>query len=351
LLVLLLVVVGIIVLTENIDKLSSGSKKDAFLPGYSEDNVSAFMIVAQKDSVKIRRKGDIWVVDADPAVTGSGQASGLTNVADKQTGADTEKGRKSRLYPADSAAVATALEKMSNLSKDDLVSTNPEKQELFEVDSANGVLVKVWDAQDKPLGSFRIGKSGPDWSSNYVRKIGSDKVYTVGGSIKYSFFSDEQRWRDKTVQKFDKNNAKSITLVKGTATTIKMEKEKDSTGADIWKLVSPEKHMADLAKVNKLLGALSNLKTTGWEENVALDDDTLGFSEPELVARVTLGNGDTKEIVVGNKKGTENKFWVKAAGKEATFLVADHTISKLDVNVEELKASPEENVETGSKES
>jgi hypothetical protein len=334
LLVLLLVVVGIVVLTENMDTLSSSADGGAFLPDYAEDNVSAFLIADAKDTVKIRRKGDIWVVAA-PATDKAG--GGLAAVSD--TAAPAAPPATSPTYPADSASVATVLEKLDNLTTDDLISNNPAKQEVFEVDSANGVLVKIWDRNDELLGSFRIGKSGASWSTNYVRKIGSDKVYSVGGSIKSAFFSDTKRWRDKTIQKFDKQRAQSITLVKGgNGRTIELRKKPDSTGAATWTIVAPETHAADSNAVDRLLATLANLRTTGWEENTTPGDDTPGFTEPELIASVTLDNGDTKEVMVGAKKGEENTFRVKAAGKEPVFLVADHTISTLDVSMDELKA-------------
>lgn len=335
LLVLLIIVVGIVVLTENIDKLSPSSDGGALLPGLSEDNISAFLVAGDNDTVKIRRKGDIWVIAAEAQTDETG---GLAGVSDTAAGA-TGKPQRTREYPADSASVATALEKLGDLTKDDLVSNNPEKQEVYEVDSANGTLVKVWDRNGKPLGSFRIGKSAQDWSSNYVRLVGSDEVYSVGGSIKHSFFTDKERWRDKTILKFDKARATAITLAKG-GRAIELEKKQDSTGAAAWMIVSPEKHEADTNKVNQVLRALSNLRTTGWEESEALDDDTLGFSSPELIASVTLDNGDTKEVIVGAQKSEGGKFWVRSPGKDPTFLVADHTISDIDVGMDDLKAPP-----------
>lgn len=347
----LAVVVVIIIIANVLGNREASDKARAFFPEFKEENCSAFMIADKSDTVMIKRKGDIWVVAAEApgkqmnisaSPLGDKAESGEESTEQKQTQKTAQKREPAKEYPADSASVQAVMEKLAAMKRDDLISQNPEKQSLFEVDSAKGIYVEVWDRQGESLGAFRIGKSGPDWSSHYVRKVGSDNVYSVRGSIRYSFFADDERWRDKTVVKFDRTAAERIALVKKGGMQIVLEKEADTTGAAKWVIAVPEQHKAKTDEVNNLLNALSNYKATGWEESPEVTDSSAGFTNPELKATVTLRGGAEKVLLVGKKADEGEKWWVTSSDRrDAIMLVGNHSVEKLDKSLEELKAPAE----------
>lgn len=328
----LIVVVAIILVSERLGTSRPGGRNNAFFPGFSADNCSAFLIVEKKDSVRIRKKGDIWVVAAQatrtrPVAPALGDDQAATDVALPASGEE---------YPADSASVFAALEKLAAMRKDELISQNTAKQEVFEVDSAHGTLVEVWNNAGKSLGRFRIGKNGPDWSSHFVRVVGSNDVYTVRGSIKYSFFSDRTRWRNKTILRFDKTLAGKITLVHNERGTIELEKTMDSASVETWRITAPEELKTNKRKVENLVGKLADLRTTGWEEDTSLADSTMGFDSPELIATVLLENGEEETVVVGRKKEDKAEYWVRARGNNTVFIVSKYNIDVFNVPMADL---------------
>jgi hypothetical protein len=150
--VILVLAVLTIIISENLSNKSPSESQKKFFPNLSESSISAITIKDSNDSVKIRRKGDIWVVDAYQSA--SAAPSGLPIEGDSSKPAVSSK-----VYQADSASISTALEKILKMEKGVLISDNQEKQSVFEVDSAKGTLVELWDATGKIVGSFRIGKN------------------------------------------------------------------------------------------------------------------------------------------------------------------------------------------------
>lgn len=335
--VVLVAIVGIVVLTEYLGNAKPSSESGEFFPGLSKDELATVRIGDSKNTVEIRKENGRWVVAPDAsASTGSNEANPIAESSGKTSGGS------SMVYPADSASVQSLVDKLVNMKRDELISQNPENRGLFEVDTAKGIRVTVWKTGDNKLGTFYIGKSGPDWSSNYVRMEGSDKVYTARGSIRQAFFTDDNRWRDKSIIAFDPEKAEAVTLAKKNALPIRIEKRSDTAGVAQWYITSPENAKADNEEVKKLVTNLSKLKAGGWEEDLSLADSTMGFNSPELTATITMENGETKTVTVANEKSAESKFWVRAPDKPGTFLVTSHTINNLDKNLEELTAKEAE---------
>jgi hypothetical protein len=345
------VAVAVVVLAAVLRSQRPSEKSLAFFPGLSEDSVSELLIASKGDTVRVKRKGEVWVVagrdEAEPpAATGLG---GLTDTA--AAGAATAEPSPSPLdgdFPVDSASLASVMEKLAEMKRGELVSQNPEKQALFEVDSAKGVYVRVVDTKGAVLGAFRVGKSGPGWSSHYVRMDGSNDVYSVRGSIKYAFHADRKRWRDKTIVKFAASSLEQVTLAKKGGVTIVLEKATDTTGAEVWNLAAPVKHRAAKEKVDEMVNALSKFLCTDWETSDTLTDEDMGFAEPELVATARLAGGTEKSVIVGSKIPDQSSYWVRTPERpELTFRVSSYNVEKLDRNVDVLKAAEEEKQEEG----
>jgi hypothetical protein len=327
-LALLLAVVALIVLTEKMGEQSGGP--EAFFPELASDAIGAIAIAQNGDTVMVKRKGDIWVV-AHPG----------NDVAAKPLAEDIQQtpsnGAASQSYRADSASVQSMLEKIENMKKGDLISTNPSKQETFEVDSAQGTYVSVENRDGKQVASFKIGKTGPEYSSNYVRLIGSDKVYTVGGSIKNSFFTDMKRWRDKTILSFDPSSVERVSLNKKGAESIVLKKDLDSLNQPSWRIEAPEQHPANTEEIQKLVNKLGSFKTSDWASDT-VTEESLGFQEPELTVGIVFENGDEKIMSVGAETG--GKFYVRTADSPMVYRVSDYAIRDIDKNLETLKAPP-----------
>lgn len=339
----LVVVALVVILGAVLRSRRPSERSQLFFPALAENSCSSVTVALKADTVRLKRTGDVWVVAGGRQEAGAaGLASGLADsaAAAQDTAAPTLP--LERDYPVDSAMFASMMEKLKTMKKDELISQNPDKQTLFEVDSVNGTLVQVWNDKGTLAGAFRIGKNGPGWSSHYVRLVGSNDVYSVQGSIKYSFPAETNRWRDRTIVKFARSAARSITLAKKAGVRIVMEKGADSTGAPVWNLAVPVVRKAAADKVEAMLNALTRLTCMDWETNAQLTDKDMGFAEPELTVTVGLEGGGERTIVIGKLVENQSKFWVRNPELPGvTFFVSSYTIETLDKNVEALSAAEE----------
>ncbi|MEW6512183.1 MAG: DUF4340 domain-containing protein [Bacteroidota bacterium] len=153
-------------------------------------------------------------------------------------------------YKADEAAISGLLGSGRKIMLSSLVSTNPEKQHLFDVDSTSGTLVRVFD-RGAEKAAFRIGKMGPTYLESYVRKEGSNEVYLGTGFYSSTFARRPNEWRDKTIFKAEQSAIKDVKFQYGdTLFTLTF---RDST----W-MVGNEQ--ANQQNVNAFLNALANLQ-------------------------------------------------------------------------------------------
>jgi hypothetical protein len=327
--IIVVVAISGIILSEKMSNQKPSEKSLDFFPGLSTRNISSIFIMNASDTIQVHRKGDIWVVS--PA---SSQLIGKTGDVSKPVlGQETQNATSGREYPVDSGSIATALDKIVSMKKDVLISENPSKQALFEVDSSKGTFVEIRDVNGNIAGTVLIGKSGPDYNSNYVRMYKSNSVYNVLGSVGYALFSDEKRWRDKSIIKFDKASAKNIVLTKKDGTTISITK---ADSGNSWKILSPVTDTAKADKVDEILSAMSTLNASDFEDSL-VSDSSMGLSQPEISVVVSLGNQNMKKLSIGVKKGTSSNYYVKTEGKDATFLVSENDINRINKTVDDLR--------------
>ncbi|HCV42850.1 MAG TPA: hypothetical protein DGH68_05160, partial [Bacteroidetes bacterium] len=153
-------------------------------------------------------------------------------------------------YKADEAAVTSAVGKGRKIELTSLVSANPEKQKLFQVDSS-GTLVKVYE-KGSPKAAFRIGKASSSYTETYVRLEGSNEVQLTNETISSYFTKLPKDWRDKIVFKMDEGKIRTVKFHYGD-TTFAL-----SLQDSMWRI---EKDSVNQTAVKSLLSALANIQT------------------------------------------------------------------------------------------
>jgi hypothetical protein len=341
--VLLIVIIGIIVIANQLSNKKPSEESLVFLPEFSLPACAEMLVVEGKDSAKIARRGTKWMVVPVKSVSAGQTASPIA-----QPGGTAAPQSVDEEYPADSAAVQTALEKLKSLKKDDLISRNPQKQGELEVDSAKGIFVEPFNDKGKSMGAFYIGKNGPNWDAHFIRAKGSSDVYLASGSVRFSFFGSPQRWKDKSIVRFDKAFVKTLSIVNGDSgtavelTRIAPSSPKDTTVKEGWEMVKPEKFKAKKEKADEIVNALSTFAAAEFETDRALTPDSMGFTKPKLVVSVTLQNGETKTVIIGKKKGSSGQYWAKnPENTKAIFLIQEYNINNINFGPAALKDVPE----------
>ena len=239
-------------------------------------------------------------------------------------------------YPADAEGVEELLTKVSEFKNTQRVSSNPEKQMEFEVESTTGVEVKLMDANDTLLAHLFVGKTTPGFLSSYVRVADTNDVYVAQGYLKSVFDKGERTWKDRTIFDF---NESIVTQVNITSPEETVELRLDAEGT--WQMLQPEASAVKQAEVDSLLATFSQLDTDDFAEPKELAEYEL--ASPHSSISATLNDGTTATLLIGKEE--EGKLYVKRADGDTVFRLFKSNVDRLIKKAETLKeeaASPTE---------
>ncbi|MBP1646866.1 MAG: hypothetical protein H6Q30_311 [Bacteroidetes bacterium] len=247
--------------------------------------IIAFFVLRQPGEVSTTEGSGTMLVSYDSATVDRLEvnASGTSVVLEKQ-------GNGWMLtsplrYRADQTVVTAAVGKGKNIEVKNVVSSNPEKQRVFQVDSS-GTLVQMY-AGGNLVAAFRVGKPSASYTETYVRREGSDDVYLADGMFSYTFVQQSKDWRDKSIYRNEPDLVKSVTYKYGDTTfTLAMN---DS----LWRLNGDSVSQPTMRSV---LGSLANLQADGFVDSA--------LSAPPT--QVALIDVDGTQIRFCQNKGTSN---------------------------------------------
>ncbi len=246
-------------------------------------------------------------------------------------------------YSADPQGVRDILDFISEARSSRMVSSNPEKRSMFDLDEESGLGVRITGAEDAVLADFRIGKTGPDYMSTYVRPQDSDEIFLVDETLRRIFVRPSVRqWRDKAIFRFSGSDIIHLMLEREGE---KVELEVDAGGN--WTLTTPSSAPALRGEVETLRNALATLRCDDFAE--VSNDGEAGLDQPYARIEFTLRGGATHALEVGRENDHSQRF-VRRQGDETIFLVNNFRINSLLRSADELKAPPPEPEATGSEE-
>ncbi|MFW0862109.1 MAG: DUF4340 domain-containing protein [Candidatus Komeilibacteria bacterium] len=210
---------------------------------------------------------------------------------------------------------------LNTLEIGNIVSSNPDKQSVYQVDDS-GIKV-VMKNGDKVVEEFVVGKNGPSWPSSYIRFSGNNDVYLVRQMLPQIFGLKE--WRELTIAQINSG------LIKGLKWSNGLEVVKEDTG---WKVVNPEEFVVDETKLKSVLDNLSNLEAidiadirawdlNGQDADFILEVVTDGVNYKIAYYRHDREEGDYDYYTV--KEGDDNvyvltKYIAENMNKEVKFL-------------------------------
>ena len=203
-------------------------------------------------------------------------------------------------YQAEPSAVGNFIHALKELRVQSVVSNKPEKFPMFQVDSASGTHLSIYEKGTKK-DSIIIGKVGASYSELYVRKLPSDNVDAVDPAIQYQINRAAKEWRDKTIFKTVKENIKEIRYQYGDTTfTLAFQ---DS----VWKIGT---HIVKTEDVNGILGWLSNFQADDFI------DSTL-HPAPKITALVSYAGEQLRFAFLKS----QNKYAVQSSSSPQWFVV------------------------------
>ena len=159
------------------------------------------------------------------------------------------------------------------------------------------------------------------------------------GIVLYYFLIDlpsekrekEEKNRLEKVILFDSENVKAITFIKEENSV-----ELKRLGADEWQVTAPVNAKGDSPAVSDFLSFLNNLTFTRVVEESPKNLSTFGLDTPNLKVILSMNDGKTKGIRVGENHPMGNKVYLARLNGERV-LTADITRDRLDQKVYDLR--------------
>jgi hypothetical protein len=214
-------------------------------------------------------------------------------------------------YPAEPERVASTLSLVTGLAGDGVISSNPAKADLFEVDDAHGLKVALYEADDAdPKVRLVVGKLAPGFTHTYVKVGDGPEVYEVPGALRFQLERDATAWRDKTVLAFDPGAIQGLTLAG--AKTVTVRRKGDGW---VWGPAAAGAGTPSGDAVERLIKDLSVLRAQDFA-------DAPPDAPATPLLTVTLNrNGDASpiDLVVEAEEGT--RYRVVAEANPQRFLV------------------------------
>ena len=210
-------------------------------------------------------------------------------------------------YRADAATVTSAIGTGRKIELTSIVSSNPEKRKLFQVDST-GTQVTVYEKGAKKS-AFTIGKMGTTYTETYVRAYGSNDVYIAKGFLSATFNRTVKDWRDKTIFKTDQSLMRSVRFqYRDTVFVLAFQDT-------VWRIGNDT---TVLSSVKSLLGALSNLQADDFI------DTTVVLTTPPTAS---IETGGTQLRFYATKES--GKYLVQASSSPQWFEVQSWKASQV----------------------
>jgi hypothetical protein len=272
---ILILLLVLILLFENPFTPPKKENKKLF-PHFNPQEISVVHIQHLSQEVRLfKEKGEWRVASMAPSpLEGEGRGEGESNV---------------HSFSTDTDRLQSLFTTIANLESSDLISSNPEKYNLFQVTATLGTTVELEGGTQSI--HFILGKSGPDFSSTYLRKLDppEDKqVYLISEELRGTFTANLFEWRNKKVIDRDVAEIEQITLLRNKDTiTLKRNSEKK------WIWMEKPNSSLDAEFVESLARNLAHLKALSVGETV--DPLQAGLEKSENQVTIKFSN-DEKEI-------------------------------------------------------
>jgi LysM repeat protein len=219
-------------------------------------------------------------------------------------------------YAADATTIKQLLSGLAKFKVGSLISSNPEKQNIFQVDSS-GTNISVTDRSGRSV-SMIVGKMGPSFSEVYFRLPTSKDVYLGEGLDTWTINKDVKEWRDKSIVSTPSESVKGLTY---TVADKEIRIQRDTSG---WK--SGEKTL-DPGTMTSALNQISNLHA----------DDFIDTLMKIATHPIAVGIQGAEDVTLNLYPSAPDsaKYFVQLSNSPQLFVISKWTAQQILKPVEE----------------
>jgi hypothetical protein len=214
-------------------------------------------------------------------------------------------------YPAEKEMVWRVISVLKSGKFTTSVSSNPEKQSLYQVDTS-GTKVTIYEKGTK-RDIFIIGKPGSDYMSTFIRKENSKEVFLVDKAISYEFGKPLKDWRDKSIYRTPISAITEVKCEYGD-TVFSLKKNQNSWFID-----------SDSIKINAVEPFLNAISSINADDFV---DSTI-ILPTKTAARFTVSTTYQEDIRLYYNSGISGNYLVQSSKSPQVFVMEKYTANNL----------------------
>ncbi len=198
---------------------------------------------------------------------------------------------------ADPSMVETLAFNLKELAKTRDVGTLADNTAKYGLQPPARTVRLYGSDSSRPIVGLDVGAVA--FEKRYVRPEGSDGVEVVDAKALAAIELPPARWRDRSLMRFSTFQAESLAAT-GPGRDLKLDRE-----GDVWHVRSPYKALADVHRVEGILGELTALRVADGEAGFVADDvkdlAAYGLEQPTLSITVQpkTGSGGPQTIHFG----------------------------------------------------
>ena len=189
--------------------------------------------------------------------------------------------------PAQASTVTGALSQACDLRIKSIVSSKPEKHQLFQVDTVSGTMITLFEGSSHSA-SIIVGKPAEGYADTYARVAGSDDVALVSGSFGWTFNKPVRDWRDRTILTLERAEIREVLYRYGDTTFTLAWRD------SVWRI---EGRAANTQSVEGVLNALTSLQCDDFAESPSAGKLVATLTVAGQQVRFSRESGGTRYLV------------------------------------------------------
>jgi hypothetical protein len=233
-------------------------------------------------------------------------------------------------YKAYTSDVKGMIQSLQETMVDGVVSSRPEAQNQYEVSDSTGTSLKVYSAGKLVLDAI-VGKQATQLGHSYVRKNGSNDIELWRGMMSQEVIRDADRWRDKTLYSYNREDVTSVVAVEG-------KKTRTLSRADsLWIFTENGKEMpVDQIKAHRLVDMIAELTCDAFADGN--DIPFVAEKSPDIKTTFTVRNGDKLTFDIWKPEEKKRGYYlVRKTGGDIVYRFYQFTGSLIGLTYEKLK--------------
>jgi len=238
-------------------------------------------------------------------------------------------------FRADNNAIGQLLSTASHLEVGEVISSNKQKQFLFQVDSLQGTRLDFF-AGENQLASLVMGKMSSDYLHAYLRKTNSDDVYLAKGYFTQLANQKVDQWKDRKIFTFDPTQINEIELSKGED---KFRLTREDTLWQLSQFPYQKSSVADGKVVENYITTLASMRADDFARKPEIEE--IDFQRPQLVLKLSFLDGHEEKLFATRKHKEDNRYFVKTNQDKSVFVLYEHNFKRLVKKFEDFQPKAE----------